>query len=280
MQKTIGSTLSGARRTRNVTLADAAAATHIREVYLVALEDEDWAKIGGRAYARSFLQLYAEFLHINPKPLIDRFDMEVKGEEDTSSLSGLNVESINRIRRRILIRRLVSAGALLGGVVLVIMIFVSQSALPILTDDQLAPAPVEGTPLATTQDVTLPLTQEQLDQFPEHERKRRLVLSQILAQAHVQTSTGIPMGPPVLTIEVNEPSTVTVLYPVGEEPVELQPGDVLTVTDSDAVQLVLSRPQHGVVSVNGKMLPPIGLSARPVKLTCIAKQVACEAVDM
>lgn len=71
MHSGIGDELRAARRARGCTLADAAQATHVRESYLAALEEEDFAALGSEVYARGFLRTYARFLGLDPEPLLE-----------------------------------------------------------------------------------------------------------------------------------------------------------------------------------------------------------------
>jgi cytoskeleton protein RodZ len=68
----IGETLRKARHSRHLELADVSRATKIRPKLLDAIEEERWEAIPGRAYARSFVRTYAEFLALDPAPLLDQ----------------------------------------------------------------------------------------------------------------------------------------------------------------------------------------------------------------
>lgn len=70
MHSGIGDTLRAARRARGLSLSDAAHATRVRETYLTALEQGDFAALGGDVYARGFLRSYARFLGLDPEPLV------------------------------------------------------------------------------------------------------------------------------------------------------------------------------------------------------------------
>jgi cytoskeleton protein RodZ len=69
----IGSALRDQRRRIGCTLADAAAETRVRESYLAALEQEEFAGLGGDVYVRGFLSSYARYLQLDPQPLIDAY---------------------------------------------------------------------------------------------------------------------------------------------------------------------------------------------------------------
>ena len=70
---TIGEALRSAREAQGRSLHDAAAATRIRSSYLEALEEERFGELGGNVYAKGFLRSYANFLGIDPAPLLDAY---------------------------------------------------------------------------------------------------------------------------------------------------------------------------------------------------------------
>jgi hypothetical protein len=71
----VGDALRAARDERGVALTEAAEVTRIHERYLQALEDgEPLDHFPGRVYARFFLRDYAEYLGLEPGPLIRSFD--------------------------------------------------------------------------------------------------------------------------------------------------------------------------------------------------------------
>ncbi len=63
---TMGEVLREARYRLNVSLEQAEAYTKVRKKYLIALEEDDYAELPAPVYARGFLQIYAEFLGIDP----------------------------------------------------------------------------------------------------------------------------------------------------------------------------------------------------------------------
>jgi len=69
----IGDTLSEARTRRGVDLEEIQAATGIRPRYLRAIEQEDWDALPEEFYARSFIRKYAQFLGVDPDPLIAEY---------------------------------------------------------------------------------------------------------------------------------------------------------------------------------------------------------------
>jgi cytoskeleton protein RodZ len=72
----VGDALREARHERGESLEQAARATRVRESYLRALEEDEqsFEPFPGRIYGRFFLREYAEYLGLDPQPLLRRFD--------------------------------------------------------------------------------------------------------------------------------------------------------------------------------------------------------------
>jgi transcriptional regulator with XRE-family HTH domain len=69
----IGEALRSAREAQGRSVEEASAATRIRSSYLEALEQERFEELGGNVYAKGFLRSYANFLGIDPAPLLDAY---------------------------------------------------------------------------------------------------------------------------------------------------------------------------------------------------------------
>jgi hypothetical protein len=81
----VGDSLRKAREARKESLEHAASETHIRERFLVALEDDEPSRAyPGAVYGRFFLREYAEHLELVAGPLLEAYD--IAGGEDELSL--------------------------------------------------------------------------------------------------------------------------------------------------------------------------------------------------
>lgn len=65
MVETIGKKLCQARLARGISLEEAAYATRVRPEKLIALENDDYGRFGGNAYAKGFLQIYGRYLGVD-----------------------------------------------------------------------------------------------------------------------------------------------------------------------------------------------------------------------
>jgi len=77
----IGSALREARERLGLELGDVERETRIRTRYLAALEQERFELLPGRAYAKGFLRVYAEFVGLDARLLVEAFDARVPEPE-------------------------------------------------------------------------------------------------------------------------------------------------------------------------------------------------------
>jgi cytoskeleton protein RodZ len=100
----IGNTLAEARTRRGVDLDEVHAATGIRPRYLRAIEEEDWNALPEEFYARSFVRKYAEFLGVDPDPLVDEYRRQRgtagSAGAPTSPFARTNSRRADALRRR------------------------------------------------------------------------------------------------------------------------------------------------------------------------------------
>ncbi len=72
----VGARLAAVRESLGVTLSAAAARTHIRENHLAAIEAADRDGLPARPYALGFVRTYAEFLELDPRPIVEQFKLD------------------------------------------------------------------------------------------------------------------------------------------------------------------------------------------------------------
>lgn len=72
----IGEALIKARVEKGITLEQIETETNIRRRYLEAMENEDWGKLPGDVYIKSFLRTYCRYLGLNEKEYLDCFKKE------------------------------------------------------------------------------------------------------------------------------------------------------------------------------------------------------------
>jgi cytoskeletal protein RodZ len=69
----LGNILKAEREKRKMTPSEVAAGTHIKVQHIEGIERDDYSRIAAPAYAKGFIRLYAEFLELDPAPLIQDY---------------------------------------------------------------------------------------------------------------------------------------------------------------------------------------------------------------
>lgn len=72
--ETMGQVFKAARERKRISLSTAAARTRIKIQHLEAMERDDFSKMPAPTYARGFIRMYADFLGLDPAPLIDEYN--------------------------------------------------------------------------------------------------------------------------------------------------------------------------------------------------------------
>jgi cytoskeleton protein RodZ len=111
----IGASLREARTRRGLTAEDVQKAIRIRDRYLTALEQEDWALLPGDAYTKGFLRAYAEFLGLDSTLYVDEFNSRYARREEQpfmpAPLSPIGARSVGLLRPLVAIGLIVAAVA-------------------------------------------------------------------------------------------------------------------------------------------------------------------------
>ncbi|MBS1845022.1 MAG: helix-turn-helix domain-containing protein [Actinobacteria bacterium] len=131
----IGDTLSEARTRRAVDLEKVHAATGIRPRYLEAIEQEDWDALPEEFYARAFIRKYAQFLGVDPDPLVDEYKRQTgSGPSGTGGptspfarTGSRRAEALRRRRKRQGVYTWVGAVVLLAAIVVAVVLLSSGS---------------------------------------------------------------------------------------------------------------------------------------------------------
>ena len=70
---TIGQRLEAARQVKGVTVSEAGHATKILGKFIEAMESDDFGALSAPVYAKSFIRMYAEYLGLDSRPLVDEY---------------------------------------------------------------------------------------------------------------------------------------------------------------------------------------------------------------
>ena len=73
LEETLGSLLKRTRKSRHLTLAEAAESTRIHILSLQALEEDDFDKLPAEVFVRGFIKLYSKYLDLDPQETLAHF---------------------------------------------------------------------------------------------------------------------------------------------------------------------------------------------------------------
>ena len=83
---TIGQKLKQAREIKKVSISEAGSQTRILSKFISAMEEDNFKALSAPVYVKSFIRLYAKYLEIDTKSLIDSYEKEYE-TNDTPLLS-------------------------------------------------------------------------------------------------------------------------------------------------------------------------------------------------
>lgn len=243
----IGATLRAAREQQAITIDDAAEATKIRPSYLEALEGEAFDRLPGPTYARGFLRAYAEYLGLDPQPLIDEFSERFASapwemDDEVMFPRRRGPRAQQRARRSSSIVLVV-----LAGIVAVAILVVIASTYPASRDTPL-PAQQSGTTVVTVTEAAV-----------------NPVATAVTAATEPETDT--VQAPVILRIKPRDQVTVTVrpledpeatepLFQAEIEPDPASPDGVDIPRSTTGYLIRLDRPGTVTLEVNGKFVSP------------------------
>src|SRR5687767_5082624 len=92
----IATELKAAREKQNISLRQVADGTHISFRHLESLEEGNYDRLPGGVYNRAFLRSYGEFLGLDTKSLLERYDFETTTPSKPAKPKILQASRINR----------------------------------------------------------------------------------------------------------------------------------------------------------------------------------------
>jgi len=82
----LGEQLRNARRKMNLTASEVAAATRVKIQLIEDIENENFERIAAPIYGKGFIKLYAEYVALDPRPLIAEYKHLVGSPVQTASI--------------------------------------------------------------------------------------------------------------------------------------------------------------------------------------------------
>lgn len=80
-QSVIGAALREARESQSLSIDDVRARLHLSDRQIIALETDDFNQFGSAMLVRGFIKSYAQFLSLNPEPLLDAYREQYPQDE-------------------------------------------------------------------------------------------------------------------------------------------------------------------------------------------------------
>ncbi len=173
---TLGQRLKIEREKRGMSVKDLEAATSIRSLYLEAIERDDFAVIPGEVYLKGFIRNYAIAMSLDPDEVLEQYrtqaglapkaaEVEPLPEQPFAQQRAkpLGAGQVVAVRRRINWRRVVVLGlvlALMGGLVYWLLTNIQSAKKNVQTPSQ----NVVAIPAATAQSAPLNMRKAQLIQ--------------------------------------------------------------------------------------------------------------------
>lgn len=242
---TLGELFRGERYRRNLSLDRVEADIKIRKKYLAALEEEDYAALPAPVYARGFVQIYAEYLGIDPifaEKLYQPPERAVAAQAIRPAAAGL------RESRTISMRTVVT----------LLVVVLAIAGIAYLYAQYLAYAATSASPIAP--------------------RPTPVVTATALAVAPLPTAaptaTPLPSPTPVRAVVVTVTATERTWLRVvadGQSTAlfegELQVGDTRTWTAKDRIDMRVGNAGGVEVTVNGMRQGKLGASGEVKNVT-------------
>ena len=266
-----GENLRREREMRGVTLEEIAAATKISVRFLAAIEAEEFSKLPGGIFTRSFLRTYAKYLGLDEERVLAEFQL-IAGpvqEVDLARAPIRRPSAATQGSRTPLLALLVATVLLAGGYALFrysrraadVFSNVSRatSVIPSPPAAVPAPAPEAANALPSTAPSTAPSAAPNAGGISETPGQPLPPVPATTTPS--TTSSGLPAAPGMLTLQVAaaerswvavEADGKTVLQRV------LNPNEVETLQARESFAVTTGNAQGIILTLNGETLKPLG----------------------
>lgn len=264
-----GENLQREREMRGVTLQEISAATKIGVRFLQALETEDFGKLPGGIFTRSFIRAYARYLGLDEETVLAEYQLVAQPSPDFD-LNRLNARrrAFSQQGSRGPLLALFLAALLLGGGYGVYR-YSHRATEAVINAGPSAPAPPPATNLAASpQQTTVPATgadssQPSTDQTlpPVQDLGRAGTATGVAASRGSDTPEGLPEieGGLVLQVAATEPSWVAVEAD-GKAAFQrvLRASEIQTIKARESFDVTTGNALGLVLTLNGETLKPLG----------------------
>jgi cytoskeleton protein RodZ len=92
----VGQRLREARESKNYSIAEVAAQLRLTKETVTALEQQQWEKLHGRAYARGYFASYVKFLGLDEEAMLVAFNFDYRANEPHLNQTSYNTNNSKR----------------------------------------------------------------------------------------------------------------------------------------------------------------------------------------
>lgn len=264
-----GENLRREREMRGVTLQEISAATKISVRFLQALEDEEFAKLPGGIFTRSFIRAYAKYLGLDEERVLAEYQLVAQPRQDVdlTRLSVTNPEARQETSRTPILTLLLAIVLVGGGYA--VFRYSRRAAEP----PSGSPGPAQVSPRAAP---TPAASQAAAPAPPETAQP----VAGSAATGPSRESAGTPAAPTSSTPSAPEPALPGVVAPEsglvlqlaatervwvavdadGKTVVQrvLNPGEIQTLKAKDSFDVTTGNALGIILTLNGETLKPLG----------------------
>jgi cytoskeleton protein RodZ len=259
-----GENLRREREMRGVTLQEISAATKISVRFLLALEDEAFAKLPGGIFTRSFIRAYAKYLGLDEEHVLAEYQLvaQARPDVDLTRLTVSNPEA-RRDTSRTPILTLVLAIVLVGG-----GYGIFRYSRRALTRSASVPTPAQVSPVAPAGEVSAPAPAPE-SAPPLGERSTATspspgapaVATSPASASSEPTTPGISEAEGGLVLQVAATEHAWVAVDVDGKTVlqrVLNPSEIQTLKAKESFDVTTGNAQGIILTLNGETLKPLG----------------------
>jgi cytoskeletal protein RodZ len=246
---TLGRTLRDAREAAHMSIESLSDATNIRIGLLSEMESDNFSHCGGDTYARGHLRNIANRIGLDPQILLDLYNDQhaIEAQRIQDSLAENNVINVPREQKKISWKIPAAASlAILAVIAIIQIVITNQSSTPVPTVTSAASATPTSSSSLTTSATPTPST-----------------------SASPIPSATATHGPVSLVIAAPRGNSYIDIIVDGKE-IErgsIFQGETKSYKGSTSISIYFSNPAGLDVTLNGKLLPPLGGQNEEVRRT-------------
>ncbi|MEP6957472.1 MAG: RodZ domain-containing protein [Nitrospirota bacterium] len=193
--ESIGEFFKQVRETKGLTIDEVASKTRIRNDFVKALEDGNFAKLPDQVFARGFVRSYARSLGLDEDDAIHRFVQSAGAYYDKQNeRERLKVRQAEEERKRQANRKAVAVAIGIAILTLIFLLSREQSSLLVRRSSSDLPAPASKRTVPSTPDVQDAPSQQPVAVPPSVPKAKPSESPHVQAKANLDSTLGSPTG--------------------------------------------------------------------------------------